>query len=230
MNESLRTLVAANLGPVRPLQSPLRRVLPMVPMGLALLLAAPLVFSFRDLAALGWWLSWGASTGEMIVGFAVIVLALEEAIPGRMHRARLHIVVVTCIASLIAAITMTSWQASPVRLSEHWWTVAAICAACSATTALPAVVLSAVLIVNAYPVRPRLTGALGGLGAGLMADAGWRLFCHYSEPAHVVVAHAGGLALAAVAGLAITSWLARRAMWTTPDTPLGKSSRNRWCR
>ena len=216
MNESLRALVAANLAPVRPLRAPLRRGLPVIPVGLGLLLAAPLVFSFRDLAALGWFLSWGASTGEMIVGLAIVVLALHESIPGRIRPARLHIVVVTGVAILIAAITKASWQASPVRLFEQWWTVGAICAVASAISALPAVVLTAVLIVNAYPVRPHLTGALGGLGAGLMADAGWRLFCHYSEPTHVVVAHVGGVALAAIAGLAITSWLAHRAYVDNP--------------
>jgi hypothetical protein len=215
MNEPLRAVVAADLAPVRPLRAPLRRVVPVIPVALGLLLAAPLVFSFRDLVALGWLLSWGASSGEMIVGLAIVVLALHESIPGRGRRARLHIVVVMGIAILIAAITMASWHASPVRVSEQWWTVAAICAACSAITALPAVVLSAVLIVNAHPVRPRLTGALGGLGAGLMADAGWRLFCHYSDPAHVV-AHGGGVAFAAIAGLAITSWLAHRAYVDNP--------------
>ena len=30
-----------------------------------------------------------------------------------------------------------------------------------------------------FPLRPRLAGALYGVGAGLMSDAGWRLFCHF---------------------------------------------------
>ena len=42
---------------------------------------------------------------------------------------------------------------------------------------------------RAFPLRPRIAGALYGLGAGLMADAGWRLFCHFSNPAHVFGAH-----------------------------------------
>lgn len=48
-----------------------------------------------------------------------------------------------------------------------------------------------VLAARAYPTRPVVAGALLGLGAGLMANAGWRLFCHFSEPAHVLSAHVG---------------------------------------
>jgi hypothetical protein len=50
-----------------------------------------------------------------------------------------------------------------------------------------------------------------GVGAGLMADAGWRLFCHFSEPAHVIAAHLGGAAVTALAGAAL-------AIRLKPDT------------
>jgi len=48
-----------------------------------------------------------------------------------------------------------------------------------------------VLAARAYPTRPVVAGALLGVGAGLMANAGWRLFRHFSEPAHVLSAHVG---------------------------------------
>lgn len=216
MNESLRAVVAADLAPVRPLRAPLRRAWTVAPLAVLLLVAAPLVFSLRDITALGWFWSWGASTLEMIVGVAVIVLALHESVPGRTWSARALVGTVAGTALLWAATTFGAWQASPVTLSRHWWTIAAICAACSAITALPAVVLSAVLVAHAYPVRPHVAGALAGLGAGLMADAGWRLFCHYSEPSHVVVAHLGGVMLAASAGMVMTVQLVRRAYGYSP--------------
>ena len=50
--------------------------------------------------------------------------------------------------------------------------------------------------------RPLIMGVLFGLGAGLMADAGWRIFCHFSEPAHVLSAHLGGVLVSAMAGAA----------------------------
>lgn len=49
-----------------------------------------------------------------------------------------------------------------------------------------------------------IAGAVLGLGAGLMADAGWRLFCHFSEPGHVLPAHLGGVVLAMVAGILLS--------------------------
>ena len=61
------------------------------------------------------------------------------------------------------------------------------------------------LAARALPTRPALAGALYGLGAGLMADAGVRLFCWVSAPAHVLVAHGGAiLCLAAAGALAAT--------------------------
>jgi hypothetical protein len=44
-----------------------------------------------------------------------------------------------------------------------------------------------------------------------MADAGWRLFCHFSEPSHVLSAHLGGVVIAALAGAVL-------AIRLKPDT------------
>lgn len=85
-----------------------------------------------------------------------------------------------------------------------------MCAIGSATSALPVVVLGSILVVRAFPLRPARTGALAGLGAGLLADAGWRLFCHFSEPAHVIVAHLGGVGVATIVAAWLTSWMVRR--------------------
>ena len=55
-----------------------------------------------------------------------------------------------------------------------------------------------------------LAGALCGLAAGLMADAGWRLFCHYSDPAHVFGAHTLAILITTATGsLLCGRWLAR---------------------
>ena len=70
-------------------------------------------------------------------------------------------------------------------------------------TALPAMLLASWLVARAFPLRPRIAGALYGLGAGLMADAGWRLFCHFSVPSHVFGAHT--LAILATCGLGVVT-------------------------
>jgi hypothetical protein len=55
-----------------------------------------------------------------------------------------------------------------------------------------------------------------------MSDAGWRLFCHFSEPAHVLAGHLGGIALATIIG----AWLARRLVARTRESTTGSFRRN----
>ncbi len=43
-----------------------------------------------------------------------------------------------------------------------------------------------------------------------MADAGWRLFCHFSAPAHVFGAHIAAVAASGLAGAVLAVQLARR--------------------
>ena len=115
--------------------------------------------------------------------------------------------------ALVVAVTVASWQTDPVSLGRGWWMVGAICFVASVATALPATLAASMLALRALPTRPAVTGMLAGLGGGLMADAGWRLFCHYSEPPHVLASHLGGVLAAALVGAALTPRLAaaRRA-------------------
>jgi hypothetical protein len=178
-------------------------------MAILLLVAAPFAFSFRDTASLGWLWSWGASIGEMILGLAIVAAALSESVPGRAFSSRTIALLLAATCVLFVIVTAGSWTANPVMVGRSWWTIAGMCAAASAVSALPAVALSSVLIVRAYPVRPAVAGAIAGFGSGLLADAGWRLFCHYSEPPHVVLAHLSAIAIASAAGALLTRSLAR---------------------
>ena len=58
-------------------------------------------------------------------------------------------------------------------------------------------------------MRPALAGALYGLGCGLIADAGLRLFCDYTEPAHVVFGHGGAIVAAMVFGAVVAKFIPR---------------------
>ena len=44
---------------------------------------------------------------------------------------------------------------------------------------MPALIVAALLAARAFPLRPGVAGALYGLGCGLIADAGLRLYCEY---------------------------------------------------
>jgi hypothetical protein len=198
---SLRARIASDYGPVVPLRRPLIRVAAMLPLAIVALCAAPLWFSVRiDAPRLGWFTLWGASLLQTLAGLIVVAAALRESVPGRAWSrpaiawwVALPIVIVVCV-------TMASWNASPILLRREWWLVSAICFGCSLATALPVVALASILAARAYPTRPAIAGLLLGLGAGLMADAGWRTFCHFSEPAHVLSAHLAAVLAAAVVG------------------------------
>ncbi len=154
----------------------------------------------QDATRLGWVGVWGFSLLQSAIGFAVVAAALRESVPGRgWSRGAIALWLLLPIVAIVA-VTMTSWQVSPALLRGQWWVVFGMCFSGSAATALPVVALGSVLAARAYPTRPALAGALIGLGAGLMADAGWRIFCHFSEPAHVLSAHLAAVAMSAAIG------------------------------
>src|SRR3712207_3424739 len=84
MPSQLRARLAADYAAVQPLRSPAMRALWVAPFAAIALLAAPTFFSVRsDSSALGWALSWGASLAQAGLGFAMIIAALRESVPGR---------------------------------------------------------------------------------------------------------------------------------------------------
>lgn len=197
----LRSRIHADYVAVRPLPSPWVRMLWCAPLALLAFVAAPAYFNVRpDALQLGWLRGWGASVIQLLAGFALLAAALSESIPGRSWRASAIGIWVVMPIVLTIAVTLTSWQASPVTLQRGWWTVWALCLSGSAATALPVVALASVLVARAYPTRPGTAGLLLGIGAGVIADAGWRMFCHFSGPAHVLSAHLGAVALSAIVG------------------------------
>jgi hypothetical protein len=81
--------------------------------------------------------------------------------------------------------------------------VGRVCFVGTVVSAVPLLAAAAVLTSRALVVRPWSSGALYGLGAGLGADAGWRLFCHYSDPMHVLSTHTGGVLAATLIGAGV---------------------------
>jgi hypothetical protein len=198
----LRAAIAADLAPVKPLRAPLVRGLALVPIAIVLLVAAPLVFDSRDLTSLGWSWSWGASILQLCAGLALVVAALRESVPARTWSRPALIALAVAPVVIVTAIALVSWQRSPIAIARQGLVVGAMCLAASAITALPATSLAVLLALTAYPTRPAVAGWLAGLGGGLLADAGWRLFCHFSEPSHVLVAHLGSVLVAGAMGAA----------------------------
>jgi hypothetical protein len=197
----LRARLAADYQPVRRLRSPWARALWILPLALVSLMAAPVIFSVRpDAPNLGWIGVWGFSIAQALIGLLVVGAALRESIPGRdWSRAAVALWIGLPIVAVVA-VTLVSWETSPVTLLRGFWIVGGICFAGSAATALPVVALASILAARAYPTRPAIAGAMLGLGAGVIADAGWRIFCHFSEPSHVLSAHLAAVIVSTVLG------------------------------
>jgi hypothetical protein len=210
MPADLRARLETDYQPVRALRSPLSRAFWVLPIALVALFAAPIAFNVRpDAANLGWSGVWGLSLIQSVLGLAVVVAALRESVPGRgWSRGAIALWLAMPIAMVIA-ITLFSWNASPVLLRREWWLIGGVCFAGSAATALPVVALAAILASRAYPTRPAIAGLLLGLGAGLIADAGWRIFCHFSEPSHVLSAHLAAVMMSALIGSLLSVRLGR---------------------
>lgn len=211
LSPRLRAAIAHDLAPVEPLPPPPVRAAWVAPIGLLLLVAAAAFFGVRrDALRLGWCLTWGASVAEMTLGLALIAAALREAIPGTtLSRRALASAFGAALASVVI-VTLITWRTSPIDImAGREWFIWRICFAGTLASALPPLLVSAWLVARAFPLRPAVAGALYGLGAGLMADAGWRLFCHFSAPAHVFGAHIAAVAVAAALGSFIATRLPR---------------------
>jgi len=200
----LRRLVEQDLSPVRPLPPPWVRALVVLAWAVAVLLAVLVVGGVRaDAGELGVLGAWGGAVLEILAGFALIALALREAVPGAaLPRASLAGALLA--AALVAAATAVfTWvRAAPVA-SGCPLTAGMSCFAMEFTMGVPALAVTVLLAVRALPVRPRWAGVLGGVGSGLLADGLQHLICPVSDLSHVLVWHVG-----AIVGLGCAGWLA----------------------
>ena len=208
--DRLRSIVARDLKPARPLRSPVVRALAIGPLAMATVVAVPLLSLFRsDMAQLGLLRSWGLSFVEALGGVAVVGLALRESIPGRaLGRGALAAAFVLGLALpfAIMAATTTSFSIGPqvFDLADS-----VVCFRTSVAAAIPTMLVATLLVARALPVRPGVAGALYGLGCGLVADAGLRLYCEFTVPSHFLTAHAGAVVAALGAGALAGSFIQR---------------------
>jgi hypothetical protein len=202
---ALEAAIKSDIRPVRRLSSPATRSLWLVPLAVITLFAASRTFSLRgDADVLGWTLTWATSAAQAALALALIALALRDAVPGRSLGAPVVLLAAIAVVAFSAVITLRTWAISPTAirgLSPIW--VGEICFTGTVVSALPLLMAAAVLARRAFTVRPWSSGALYGLGAGIGADAGWRLFCHYSDPAHVFPTHTGAVLATMALGVCV---------------------------
>ena len=204
---TLRAQIVRDLSPVRPLRRPWMRASLLLPIAFLLIWLLPVAYGVRrDAEALGTGLLWGMSVLQVLVGLGLVVLALREAVPGRGLPLLADLALLVSGLGLAVVATFLTWHASTTIVPSHQaWYFWRVCFGSTAVYGLPAFLLAWYLAARAFPLRPVVIGALCGLGGGLLADAGWRTYCHVSEPGHVLSAHLGAVlllcALGALVGL-----------------------------
>jgi hypothetical protein len=204
-----------DLAPVRRLARPWRRAL-----GAVMAAAVYLRLGVRhDAAALGGTILWGLSAVQMAYGVLLIAAALRTAIPGRGLARRPASLLLLAGGAIVLGTTWLTWLShasqAPAGLEVRYW---AVCLRTPLLIGLPA------LAFRAYPTHPALTGALAGLGAGLLSDGSWRTYCEVSDPVHVLTSHAASVVLLTLTGAA-AAWLRARTKERAParfiDPPAG---------
>jgi negative regulator of sigma F NrsF-like protein len=167
--------------------------------------AIPIANYFRmDLGTLGFFRAWGLSILESFAGLAIVALGLRESVPGRALRARallLAAVIGLALPLVVLRATTDNFTVGPRSWSE--WRFGMACFRTSALAAAPMLLASAFLTRRAFALRPLAAGILWGLGCGLIADAGLRLYCEFTTMPHVLLEHFGAVVFAMIAGAII---------------------------
>jgi hypothetical protein len=209
--KALRDAIGRDLKPTRPLPRPMLRALTLAPIAAAIVIGLPALHAFRgDMGVIGFVRAWGFSIAQTTGGLVIIALALRESIPGRTLAAgTVTTTVVGGLALPMVMVVLTSSRFDIGPGAGRGLVEGVACFKTSALAAVPAVIVAAILAARAFPLRPGIAGGLYGLGAGLMADAGLRLYCDYSVPSHVLFAHGGAVAASMVAGAFVATAVAR---------------------
>jgi len=198
----LLAAVKRDLRRVRPLASPGRRALSLLPIGIVLLVGMPMFWSwYISSGALAPWPSWALSALETAAGLAALAAGFREAVPGRALAKPIATGLLALLGlgflAINAATEMPVPDAIPLETNLTWFRE---CICMATAFSIPALAVVGWLVARALPPRPALTGALCGLGVGMMTDAGLRLFCRDGALAHIVIAHGGAILIVVTLG------------------------------
>jgi hypothetical protein len=197
-----RDLIAGSLAPVRPLAAPARRVWTLLPLGLLLAMTAPLLGAPRgDLAAYAPVVTWGLTGVQSALGLWLLALGFREAVPGRNVSGRALALAGVLTITLVLGITLLTNAASATVVPHgREWQYWVECVVWPMALGAPFMIAATLMASRAFPTRPAITGALCGMSAGILADAGWRLSCWISQPSHIIGSHGFAILGLAAAG------------------------------
>lgn len=166
------------------------------------------IFGWRpDQGVLGISWMWGLSAVELTAAVVLLVKVLREAVPGRSSSLALLTFTAGGAAVIHAAVILATFARSRIYpAAGHEWQIGLYCFAFEVALGVPCVLFALWLGRRGLTTRPRRLGILGGVGAGLAADAIWRLVCPYSDPVHAISSHSLGIVAVVGLGLLIAWW------------------------
>jgi hypothetical protein len=211
--DDLARLIASDLQPVRPAPMPWRRAVRWLPAALVAMAALPLLTRIRlDAPVLGAAMTWGLSTMQVVAAGVLVWMAARDGMPARRLPRSFFVWAAAGAIALIAILTMATFAVSPTTLSEATapFRAGSFCYRGSLTVGAPLLLLAGLILRHTLPAQPWVVGAVAGAGAGLAADAGWRLVCPISDPAHVFFGHTPAVVTMTLAGAALAAVLSTR--------------------
>lgn len=201
MPPELESAVLADLRPVKPLASPMRRALLAAPFVIGVLLMPLAYHRMRDTGDLGMMLSWVPVALQVLLAFGLLVIALREGIPGwRVSTGQIFGFVLVAYSLQILVNLLIFMQMPMEGAGTGALAMWMSCFGVETLIGLPILVLVAWMVSRALPSRPLLAGFLAGTGAGFAAEASWRMFCPASDPGHVLLGHTGGILVLGLTG------------------------------
>ena len=210
----LQSQLAGDLRPVRPFV-PGRWMLFFLALCIPLTaLALWRVFGWRpDQDALGMLWMWGLSAAELAGALVLLARVLREAVPARSSSLGfLSFAAAGTMVLHVAVILATFAKSQMYPAAGHEWAIGLYCLTFEVAIGIPCVLFALWLGGRGLTSKPRRLGVLGGVGAGLAADALWRLVCPYSDPAHAFGSHSFGIVVVVGIGLLLAAgWEALRA-------------------
>jgi hypothetical protein len=202
--------ILRDLTPAPPLAPPWLRTLRFAPLALLLAAAIPFTFGLRSDFSAPVLLT---SLAQFAAGVCFAGVALWDAIPGRTASPRpLWYAGAAGALTFLVAMTLTAPAGRFTIPPGAENVVFRVCLIFPVGLGLPILAVLVWLLFRGFPVRPAWTGALAGLGCGLIVESGWRSFCHYSDPGHVLSTHGAAVAILTLAGAAAAWQRARRSL------------------
>lgn len=164
-----------------------------VVVGLALVAALPLRGDLASLPMLPFALTTAVVLAVSV--FAVAAATSTSRATGPRFPLLIAVSVVAPVAYALATSALPVRAIAPVVAPATWK-----CLAMAAMVAIAGTTALVVAFKNASPVSPRVRGAAFGAAAGAWAGLAMHLRCPSADPVHILVGHAGPIALVAILG------------------------------